>query len=178
MVFSSYVKQRILSHDSRGLRPPTIAKILLEEEGIKVSRKGILKFLSRYRLTDTVCRQPGSGRPSKLTEEMKAIVEHQMQVDDETTAHQLHALLLRKCYNISISTVLRCRSSLGWTFRGSAYCQLIREVNKDKRLAWAKKNIGGMFLDVIYTDETSIQLETHRRFCCRKRGQRPRPKPR
>ena len=100
MVFSSYVKQRILSHDSRGLRPPTIAKILLEEEGIKVSRKGILKFLSHYRLTDTVCRQPGSGRPSKLTEEMKAIVEHQMQVDDETTAHQLHALLLRKCYNI------------------------------------------------------------------------------
>ena len=178
MVFSSYVKQRILSHDSRGLRPPTIAKIPLEEEGIKVSRKGILKFLSRYRLTDTVCRQPGSGRPSKLTEEMKAIVEHQMQVDDETTAHQLHALLLRKCYNTSISTVLRCRSSLGWTFRGSAYCQLIREVNKDKRLAWAKKNIGGMFLDVIYTDETSIQLETHRRFCCRKRGQRPRPKPR
>jgi hypothetical protein len=32
--------------------------------------------------------------------------------------------------------------------------------------------------DVVWTDETSIQLETHRRFCCRKRGQQARLKPR
>ncbi len=34
------------------------------------------------------------------------------------------------------------------------------------------------FENVIYTDESSIQLETHRRFCCRKRVEAIRPMPR
>ena len=101
-----------------------------------------------------------------------------MELDDETTAHQLHCLLEKKGYVISLATILRCRISLGWTFRGSAYCQLIREANKAKRLAWAKEYRDDTFEDVIYTDECSVQLETHRRFCCRKNGQRPKPKPR
>ena len=66
-------------------------------------------------------------------------------------------------------------------FQRSAYCQLIREANKVKRLAWARLHrneaIQG-FKDVIFADETSVQLETHRRFACCKVGQAPRPKPR
>ena len=34
------------------------------------------------------------------------------------------------------------------------------------------------FEDVIWTDEASIQLDSHKRYCCRKEGERPRPKPR
>ena len=75
-------------------------------------------------------------------------------------------------------SVLRCRTSLGWTFRGSAYCQLIREVNKTKRLEWAKLYKDDDFENVIFTDESTVQLESHRRFCCRKKGEAPRPKPR
>ena len=101
-----------------------------------------------------------------------------MQSDDETTAHQLHGLLVKEGYSISIRTILRCRKSLGWTFRGSAYCQLIRDVNKAKRLEWALKYKEDDFENVIYTDECTVQLESHRRFCCRKKGQAPRLKPR
>ena len=64
--------------------------------------------------------------------EVKRVVESQMRLDDETTAYQLHALLNSKGYCLSLTTVLHYRTSLGWTFRGSAYCQLIREVNKQK----------------------------------------------
>ena len=39
-------------------------------------------------------------------------------------------------------------------------------------------NIGENFNNVIFTDECSIQSESHRRFCCRKRGEPPRNKPR
>ena len=38
--------------------------------------------------------------------------------------------------------------------------------------------IGKKFQDVIWTDETSVQMETHRRFHCYKHGQKPRYKPR
>ena len=42
---------------------------------------------------------------------------------------------------MTLKTVLRCRAALGWTFRGSAYCQLIRQENKVKRLQWAQEHL-------------------------------------
>ena len=171
---------RILILRRKGHNPPTIAKVL-REEGMQASRKGIAQFLKKYVETGTIARRPRSGRPSKVTQEIKTIVEAQMRADDETTAHQLHAILKSKGVELSLRTILRCRTALGWTFRGSSYCQLIREANKEKRLKWAREYVSEVedgFQDVIWTDESSIQLETHRRFCCRKAGKRPRNKPR
>ena len=154
---------RILYLSQEGHRPPTISKIL-EEEGMSASRRGIAKFLKLYKETGTIARRPGSGRPTKVTEAVKKVVEEQMKADDETTAHQLHVLLNSKGYSLSLTTILRCRSTLGWTFRGSSYCQLIREENKRKRLEWAKEYLHEAesgFENVIWTDETTVQLETH-----------------
>ena len=94
-----------------------------------------------------------------------------MQKDDETTAYQLHKLLMEKGYLMSLSTGLRCRVQLGWTFRGSAYCQLIREANKAKCLAWCKQYLNEVENGLIWTNEISIQMETHKQYCYRKDGQ-------
>ena len=40
-----------------------------------------------------------------------------------------------------------------------------------------QENLGAIFDDVIGTDETSVQMEMHRRFCSRKDGCKPRYKP-
>ena len=182
MVFSDYVKQRILFYHDQGCRAPTIAN-KLEEEGIKASRRGVAKFLLRFKVTGSVGRQAGSGRRTSQTTEVKTIVEEAMRKDDETTAIQLRSILSAKGYRLSLTTILRCRKLLGWTFRGSAYCQMIRETNKAKHLEWAQQYLSEAldengFLDVVFTDETSVQLESHRRFCCRKRGELPKNKPR
>ena len=140
MVYSNYQKQRILYHYLKGRKAPTIHK-LLARKGIKCSRRGIHGFLRTFEETGLILRVPGSGRPSKITREVKEFVERQMELDDETTAYQLHELLVRAGYNISLSTILRCRLSLGWMFRGSAYCQLIREANKAKRLQFAQDHL-------------------------------------
>ena len=61
------------------------------------------------------------------------------------------------------------------------YCQLIQDANKEKRLSWALRHkdeaAEGGFEDVVWTDECSVQLETHRWFCCKKQEERPRNKP-
>ena len=62
---------------------------------MKASRKGIANFLKLY---DETARLQGSGRPSKITEEIKKLVEEQMRKGDKTTSHQLHALLNSKGY--------------------------------------------------------------------------------
>ncbi len=105
-----------------------------------------------------------------MTTIIKAIVEEQTTDDDETTAHKLCILLVKS----DSQDDFRCRSILGWTFQGNAYCQLIRTVNKEKRY---NANKDDELEDVIYTDEYSVQLETHKRFCCRKDGQASKPKP-
>ena len=91
----------------------------------------------RYRKHCTIARKEESGCPSKIANHVHQIVELRMRRDNETTATQIHELLVHNGISISLCTVLRCREKLGWTFRGSAYCQLIREANKQKRLEWA-----------------------------------------
>ena len=177
MVYSWYKKQRIIYFHGLGYRAPTICQ-LLQEESLKATRQGIAKVIKKFEETHSLARTPGSGRPSKITDAVKALVERRMREDDETTAHQIHFLLTSQGYRISCSTVLCCRTSLGWTFRGSSYCQLIREANKAKRLSWAQHHLQDTFDDVVWTDECSVQLETHERFCCRKNGEPPRLKPR
>ena len=103
---------------------------MLREEGLIANRIVIRRFLQKHRETNSIERRPGSGRPTKMTAAVKALVEWQMRDDDEMTAVQLHALLLRHGYTMTLKTVLRCRNALGQTFRGSAYCQLIRQQNK------------------------------------------------
>jgi hypothetical protein len=65
---------------------------------------------------------------------------------------------------------------LRWTYHGSRYCQLIRHANKEKRVAWVQKHFDDSFEDVIWTDESSIQLENYRTFSYRKKGEPPKRK--
>ena len=74
------------------------------------------KFHMNYLQTGSIARCPDSGRLSKIVEEVKVIVDEQMSKDDATIAYLLYRLLVSHGYNISIHTVLRCWSSLGWTF--------------------------------------------------------------
>ena len=96
--------------------------------------------------------------------------EEQTRQDDETTATQLVRILEERGYKVSKTAIVRARRYLGWTFHGSRYCQLIRSVNKEKRLQWAVKNRDNNFEDVTWTNESMIQLENHRTFSYRKVG--------
>ena len=141
MVYSAYKKQRIIYYYQLGYQPPTIY-LLLRKEHLRTSRVGVAKFIAKYNKTGSLKRRPGSGHPSMITPEMKAIVEVKMREDDEATAYQLHALLILNQFQISLRTVLRCRSALGWTFRGTAYCQLIQKGNKVKhQQAWKNRDL-------------------------------------
>ena len=177
MVLSIYEKQRILFYNSAGLQPSQIVSALKVED-IRTTRQTVARFLRRFLQTQTIARKEGSGRPSKITPQVRYIVDQAMKNDDE------HKLLTARGISISFSTIIRCRSMLGCTFRGSKYCQLIRRQNKIKRFIWACDNftdaVNNGFSDVIWTDETTVQLESHRRHSFRKMGEpavlKPRPK--
>ena len=107
------------------------------EKAIEVSVVGVWKFIKRYEEDGTIARRPGSGSPSVITQEVAAIVENQMQ----TTAIQLRRILAAEGHALSLITIQRSQTHLGWTFRGSVYCQLICDANKEKRLHWSRENL-------------------------------------
>ena len=178
MVFSDYAKQRILTMHWKGFKISAIVEYLVLEDGIRVSKQGCRQFLKRYHHYKTIARKPGSGVPPRLSPAVRQLIEDAMREDDETTATQLQAMLAGHQVYVSLATIVRNRQDLGWVYRGSAYCQLIRNANKEKRLTWAQDHLHDAFDDVIWSDETTVQLETHRRMCYRKEGEKPRPKPR
>ena len=79
---------------------------------------------------------------------------------------------------MSTTTAWKARRGLGWTRCRTAYCQLIHLANRMKRLEWVCQNAGKTFEDVIWSDETGVQMESHRCYHCCKRGCKPRYKPR
>ena len=135
MVFINYQKQRILHYHLQGYRAPNIHYLLCEENA-KASQVGITKFTRKYQKTGCLTRLPGSVRPYKVTAEVKVMVEQKMHEDDKSTACQLHTILIDQGYRTSLWTILQRPTSLGWTFHGSLYCQLIWDAKKTKRLLW------------------------------------------
>ena len=69
-----------------------------------------------------------------LLSDAEKIIEEQMSRDDETTGLELQKLLAGSGVQVDTSTALRWRKGLGWTSKGTSYCQMIRDVNTEKRL--------------------------------------------
>ena len=111
MPYTEYLKSRALHFRSGGKSLGVVVK----EEGLSATRHGLWKFFCKYDSTGVTARLRGSRRQTKLTPEV----------------------LTARNHPLSLSIILRCRKTLGWTFGGSTYCQLIRTANKTKRLNFA-----------------------------------------
>ena len=165
MAFDHYTKQWIPLFFFQGYRTPTISR-RLDDEGILVSRRGVTKFHIRYLATRFIAWCPGSGRRTKVMEDVRKIVDEQMRVDDETTATQFHVLLTNYSYSLSLCTILHSQMTLGWIFQDSAYCQLVHDTNKKKQLKWDCKYKNYNLANIVFTDESSVQYKSHCQFCC------------
>ena len=77
MVYTVYKKQCILHFYSKGYKAPIIQKFLAAEN-LVCSHDGNAKFIKVFECTGSICKQTGSGRPSKVTCEVKDLVEQQM----------------------------------------------------------------------------------------------------
>ena len=95
-----------------------------------------------------------------------------MSENDELTSKELGEKLSTECgLQVSATTVRRVRRNvLGWKTESAWYCQFVRDSNKIKRLVFALKTITekDTFEDVLFTDETSVQIKQYARICFRK----------
>ena len=175
---SNYTRTRIELLHKQGLRPAEIFRSL-KTEGLLVSIASVVRIIKKFKITGSVANLPRSGRPTKMSEGAKAFIDQQMREDDEMTSHRIKKKLAKRGIVVSSSTVRRTRKQLGWTLQRTGYCQLIRDVNKIKRLEFAQSVLesGDTFHNVIFSDESSISLTQYRRTCYRKADQPAKRKP-
>ena len=132
------------------------------------------------------CDQNGRcGQPYRSTRhmehEMLDAIEERMKQDDETMVTQLVKMLGERGFKMHM--VERARKT-----QEDAEVELPRQPvllvdperqqRKEGALQWAKDNLHSSFDDVVWTDESTIQLENNRTFSYRKDGSASKPKPR
>jgi len=81
----------------------------------------------------TVLDLPRRKRERIITEQMKALMEDELNKNDELTSTGIKTLLSQKWpgLQVSLSIIKRVRKNMGWVCTRPHYCQLIREVSYD-----------------------------------------------
>ena len=152
-----------------------------QEEGKAISVVALYKLLLKFKARGKIADLKRNSQDKILSLEHFEFIDELMLSNDELTAHALYAELKKRYPNLKVSvrTVQRARRELGWVSTTPKYCQLIREVNKEKRLNWCENVQASRenFKNVIWTDECSVQLQTHSLRCYRKVGSAKKLKP-
>ena len=148
----------------------------LAEEGVSVSKVSLFALLKKFNSTGLVVDLKRKPRSSLLGHDHYRFIDETMTMNNELTSGQLFSLFTAKYpeIQVSTSTIKRARRHLGWISKKTRYCALIREANKEKRLLWCQQRVEQNDLDlkdVIFSDESSVQLESHRKTCYHKIGQ-------
>ena len=105
--------------------------------------------------------------PSVVTKKMTEFMGKRLEEDEELSATELHRLITRKFgKKVSAQTIRRflCQK-LHWVVVRTKTGPMISDRNKIKRMEFAKQCIAAKdsFDDVIWTDESSVQLVRHKR---------------
>ena len=175
---SLYARKRAISLKSAGNSNKKIQEVLLED-GIKTSVAAILLFSSRYQKTGRLIDAPRTGRKPKLRQEHIVYLDEKMKENGELASRELKENVAKDCdMDVSTATIQRARRKLGWKKENARYCQFVCEPNKMKRLAFCLKALSEKekFDNIIFTDETSMQIEQHARICFWKDGSQPKRK--
>ena len=173
-------RQRAVTLWEAGTKVKAI-RLRFKEEGINVSLVARHSLIKKFKKFGKIADLKRRSQPKILNMEQYEFIDEAMLESDELTARALCRKLCQKfpTLRLSVETVRRARRELGWVSTTPKYCQLIREVNKEKRLIWCKDMLskGEDLKNIIWTDECSVQLQSHSLRCYRKVGQPKRLKP-
>ena len=161
---SAYWRQRIISLWTQGQSISSIVR-LLHAEGRDTMRTTVRKWVFRWEEQAGLEDKARSGRDSKISSEVAEYMDEQLEEDDELSSVELQRLISRKfAVQISSSSIRRyLRLSLQWSVVRTRFGPMISEKNQRKRVEFARMcmETDDGFDNVIWTDESSVQLRRH-----------------
>ena len=120
------------------------------------------------------------GPIPRLNEDHLNFISMCLKENGESSANEL-CVKLKAVFGVTVSssTVKMARQKLGWVSTTQAYCQTVREAKRPKRLEYALRSIRTQekFLDVIFTDESTVKIQTSTGKCFVQKGEEKQMKP-
>lgn len=170
---SIHEKTLIINKRQIGLGYGTIRR-QLADENIYTTRQTIKNVCKTFADTGDVSKT--RQNPSKFggQQDHLAFVDRVMSEQPDTSAPTLAANIEDEFgIDVSVRTVRRIREGHGWTRKLTRYCQMVRADNRPIRTQWCQDQIQNneTFDDVIFTDESRIELSDVGKFSYRKGGQ-------
>jgi len=164
MKLSNYYRERTIALWKEGANVSAIVRAL-HEEGRNTTRGTVRRWIFRLEQDRSLQDDFREGRPLKITSEISEYLVRRLEEYDERTSFELQRLVARKFgTDISAASIRRyLRVSLQWAVVRTRYGPMISDTNKQKRLEFAKicwENHDDLD-NVIWTDESSVQLKSH-----------------
>lgn len=135
-----YSKAIIIARSQEGVGVSAIAKELSEKSrGDPISYGRIRRLALKYRLLALGLREQKRFVPRTLTDnqviQLKATINDCLAADSSATSSQiLHKLYTIYGFKVHPSYVNKMRRNMGYRKYSAKYCQLVRDVNKVKRM--------------------------------------------
>ena len=159
-----YFRRRVIALWKGGENVSSIVRIL-HTEGWKTTRKTIRKWIFCWQEQRGLKDKHRSGRLPKITREIVDYLDKQLEEDDELSSVELQRLVSRKfAVEVSSPSIRRyLRTSLQWVVVRTRFGPMISDNNKRKRIDFVKMclDTDDDFSNVIWTDESSVQLRRH-----------------
>jgi len=174
--YNTYIRERIIRL-SKSFSNREICAKLEKEENFSINESGVGRFLNRFKRRHHLSNARKRGRPAIFSDanNINSFINEKMTENNELTGSQLSNMVSASLgIRISTRTINRIRCKLGWQPAHPKYCQIVRDVNKIKRLDFCSKLIKDISLlqKMIFTDESCIQLERHKRVIWRRKGEK------
>ena len=178
-------KQKILNMHRLGFCNKRIVDSINDGCVLKTTSQGVKQFLKRFEKTQQLSRITTIRRKNKkISQDIANYINDSVKADREISATELQRRLqTEKNVVVSTSTINRCRQGLGWISTRTRYCQMVRDVNKPKRVEFCRKLLeeNENFDNVIFSDECTVRCERFINKQFRQKGEpmqaRMKPKP-
>jgi transposase len=138
----------------------------------KCSRSVVTKWLQRYEETGEVDELERTGRPSPQIVKTDKLIEKELDKHPEVGSLTIANKLKRKGVEVSDRTVRRRLNVIGLSYGYNLAKPLLSETHRTKRLAWAKENEHTEWDMVLFTDESTINLNMKRKKVWQRPGKR------
>lgn len=159
-----------------------IVRYLGDQHGINVDWCTVKKVILKYKSGDLFAESMSTDsfiKFRKVSDSDILTVKTALSENCTMTATDIQRQLQETGTSLSKTTVHRVIKEAGYTASAPRYCQMIREVNKVKRVDFCKQLVldNDNFNDIVFTDECTVQLHDNKVVVYRLRNESATPIP-